>query len=122
MIINSIAFLTSTFNISPKIVTDKQRFFASESWYFIFNDGDCYITVDLAGVYYDADKTKQTHFWPFVKFTHEDGTNTFEEQQNFNPQIFYRTAFRGIFPDYDYTEFFFYSLLIFGIPILRKKW
>ena len=46
MIINSIAFLTSTFNISPKIVTDKQRFFASESWYFIFNDGDCYITVD----------------------------------------------------------------------------
>ena len=120
MVINMLAIFTNEFNIAPKITTDQRRFFASESWYFIFTDGNPYEKYGYQSEKCDGEK--QSKFWPFVRYSQEDGTNSSIIMGCFKAKYFYRTAFRGLFPDYDWTEFIVYSLLIFGIPVLHKVW
>lgn len=52
------------------------------------------------------------HFWPFTKFY---------EKAHF-PSSRIKSRFRGIFADFDHSEFIVYSLLIFGVVIIRKLW
>jgi hypothetical protein len=68
------------------------------------------------------------HFWPFTKFN-ENVTkvvNNYDGDWNYNKEghtfYYYAKRFRGIFADYDHTEFLVYTLLIFGIATVRKVW
>lgn len=53
----------------------------------------------------DGDPT--TKFYPFTDFS-------------INTNSYY--VFRGIFPDYDQSEFIVYTILIFGVFYIRKAW
>lgn len=101
MLINTLAFLVNFFNTQgclnsnnkPKsfILTDcTPGYFKG---YYRYNNTN----------YYYSDKREK--FWPFTEFF---GYYKHEER------------FRGIFVDYDHTEFLIYSVLIFGIPVAGR--
>ena len=99
MIINSFALFTNYFGISYKINDTSELFTKSvgiqESYRTDIHDEGNYLT------------TNKEHFYPFVDFY--DG--------------YYKTyTFRGIFAFYDTTEFFVYTLVIFGIVLIRRIW
>lgn len=68
-----------------------------------------------------------SNFYPFVNFTYKSSMehhrsyfskSDIEKYEGFNKNF----IFHGIFPYYDYTEFLVYSLIIFGVPLIRKLW
>lgn len=77
-------------------------------------------TYDINYFLTDNAKQKDKSFYPFIDF--RDYENRIGGVYNGSRNIKTIKTFRGIFPDYDYTEFLVYSLLIFGIPIIRKIW
>ena len=110
MIINSFAFVVNFLNITPKITSKNDSGY--EYWYYIFTDGNVYFS-DITGSC-DGENEKYKNFWPFLNYTND--------RDCIKQEFFYRTKFRGVFPDYDISEFIIYSIFIFGIPLLRKMW
>lgn len=100
MIINTFAFLVNFFNTQRYLSSNFKR----EN--FIFTD--C-TPGYYKNYYWYNNKTyyyinKQEKFWPFTEF--------FEGYSD--------KRFRGIFVDYDHTEFIIYTILIFGIPVIGR--
>ncbi|MFD2552731.1 hypothetical protein ACFSQP_13025 [Bizionia sediminis] len=117
MIINCFALFVNVFKMSNK--SEKH-----ESHTVFHNDLTRTRYYQNNKIYYFTDGKNNTEnsFYPFIDFntysSHSD--NPFEykkEKHNSSTKIF-----RGIFPDYDYTEFLVYTALIFGIPLIRKIW
>src|SRR5690554_2669847 len=94
MIINTFAFLVNFFN-TQRDGYDKKIFYITD-----YTPG-FYVGYHYHPGYYND---KQEKFWPF--------TNFFEE--------FDEKRFRGVFVDYDHTEFIIYTILIFGIPVVGR--
>lgn len=98
MIINTFALFVNYFELSPN---NGDFFLLTDSKEFSVPSQNGYSTINGRSLMYSQEHTK--HFWPFVKYYDEP-------------------RFRGIFTDYDHTEFLVYSLVIFGFFIIRKIW
>jgi len=120
MLLNSFALLVNYFGLSPKFTTNGTSYNESVGTYnytneiFPLTDSKTQHLMSVTSGTYYADGTSEMyknrhphHFWPFTKFVDKK---------------YPAYRFRGIFADYDHTEFLVYSLLIFGIIILRKVW
>lgn len=108
MAINFFALFVNYFGLSPKF---KIPFQPNENMVYVFTDsgearrlGDYFFTALDDKMYRRYNPTK---FWPFTGFYDEEYPNT---------------RFRGIFADFDHSEFLVYSFLIFGIIFIRKLW
>ena len=99
MLLNTFALFTNYFGLSYKLNDTSELFTKSvgvqESYRTSILDDGNYLT------------TNKEKFYPFIDFY--DG-------------YYNNYTFRGIFAYYDTTEFFFYTLLIFGILLIRKIW
>lgn len=121
MLLNTFALFVNYFGVSPMhtiTVEDKQpeghTLFYYNRIYFLtdssqhhlhnFEDNTTYLNTD--NMYRN---NHPYHFWPFT---------TFKERHFTKPT--YR--FRGIFADFDHTEFLCYTLLIFGVVFIKKVW
>jgi hypothetical protein len=117
MTINLFAFFVNHFRLSPSFdigeypKTDEMFLFTDAKESEMLNDNGHSIGYDL----YDTRSSE--HFYPFTEFIEK-------ERPSFtNSEDYYlKTRYRGFFPDYDKSEFFVYSLLIFAVVIVRKIW
>ncbi|MBA9072595.1 hypothetical protein GGR22_000721 [Flavobacterium gossypii] len=99
MLINSFALFVNYFGLSPKVDKD-----CGEAYIFTFTGREVVNYNYSYTALYDSDLFP--NFWPFVDFTYPN----------------YCAPFKGIFAYYDTSEFLVYTLLIFGIVIIRKIW
>lgn len=123
--INLIAFLSNRFELSPKfnsgsdeifLLTDskEERLFSGE----IRQDSNGVITRNTDGSSQMYKYRHPKHFWPFTMFIDEK----LSYDSNLEIRRHTSTRFRGLFPDFDLSEFLVYNLLIFGIIFIRKLW
>ncbi len=100
MLINTLAFLVNFFNTQRYINSDfkPKTYILTDCTPGYFKD---YYRYKNKTFYY---RHKQEKFWPFTEF--------FESSS--------KGRFRGLFVDYDHTEFLIYSVLIFGIPVVGR--
>nr|WP_288980830.1 hypothetical protein [uncultured Allomuricauda sp.] len=105
MIINCIALFVNVFEFNSFKDFYKDR-------YYYFTDNGKFDAVDINKTYFGPTKTSKDFFYPFIDFTE----STFSTTANI------KWKFRGIFPDFDYTEFIVYTIIIFGVVFLRKVW
>ncbi len=96
MAINIFAFFVNYFDLSPVYKNYQGSLNNIPVKYYFFTTKE--------GLDY-GDPSKK--FYPFTKFSIDSNREY---------------VFRGIFPDYDQTEFIAYSILIFGIFYIRKAW
>ncbi|CAM1353705.1 conserved hypothetical protein [Tenacibaculum halocynthiae] len=139
MIINSFALFVNYFGLSPEFevnggkkdtYTDNMTYRVGENSFFLFSDSAKKSMVkDANDIGVRLYKTRyKKHFWPFTKFNDETTkvVKDYDGNWNYNKKghTFYYNGkrFRGIFADFDHTEFFVYTLLIFGIVLIRKIW
>jgi len=114
MAINLFALFVNYFSLSPKFIIGDYK---NETEVFLFTDSKERFLISSTGGLYNMDGSSMMyenrhpkHFYPFVIFYDKDVFN-----KN-------KTRFRGIFPDYDHTEFIVYTFLIFGFFFVRKLW
>jgi hypothetical protein len=105
MIVNCFALFVNYFGLSPKIKNEVGGYYKclltnSINTYYSYD----YNSNNLEHYNYEFYKIK-INFYPFVDF-YGSSNNDF--------------YFNGIFPYYDYTEFFVYTLAIFGFFVIRK--
>lgn len=102
MLVNCFALFVNYFGLSPKIKNE------------IGEDYKCLFTNSIITSNYGGNNLEnynhefykfKNRFYPFVEF-YDTSSDDF--------------YFNGIFPYYDYTEFFVYTLAIFGFFIIRK--
>lgn len=113
MSINLFALFVNYFRLSPKINIGEYN---NQNEYFLFTDTKeehllnqtSWYTNDGISAMYEFQNPK--YFWPFTKF--------YEEA--YNSSMYTKSRFRGVFTDFDQSEFLVYSLLIFGIPFIGK--
>ncbi|MBO0591462.1 hypothetical protein I2486_08580 [Cellulophaga sp. E16_2] len=137
--INLFALFINYFGLSPKFElsgshqTDYGENYTKrdgENSIYLFSDsGENTIIGNSNPVGASLYKTRYTkHFWPFTKFNENETkvVNNYDGDWNYNKEghtfYYYAKRFRGIFADYDHTEFLVYTLLIFGIVTIRKIW
>ena len=117
MTINLFAFFVNHFRLSPIFdigeypKTDEVFLFTDAKENKMLNDNSYSIGYDL----YDTRSSE--HFYPFTEFIEK-------ERPSFtNSEGYYlKTRYRGLFPDYDKSEFLVYTLLIFAVVFVRKIW
>lgn len=117
MTINLFAFFVNHFRLSPSFdigeypKTDEVFLFTDAKENKMLNDNSYNDYYDL----YDLRSSK--HFYPFTEFIEK-------ERPSFtNSEDYYlKTRYRGLFPDFDKSEFFVYTLLIFAVVLVRKLW
>ncbi|WP_445749971.1 hypothetical protein [Polaribacter sp.] len=129
MSINLFALFVNYFGMSPKFdLKDNYASNIGRDEAFILTDaGTTYLTGER-NVYnvklYNWKSTKA--FWPFTEYYIEENKSVDNSQQYPNlenkKEYYSESRFRGIFADFDHTEFLVYTLLIFGIVIVRKLW
>ncbi|MBE7634273.1 hypothetical protein G1K66_06705 [Tenacibaculum finnmarkense] len=119
MLVNSFALLVNYFGLSPKFEFGNS--YRNIDEVFLLTDSNEQDILNVSSGTYYMDGTSQMyqnrhphHFWPFTKF--------YEAPTRIILKWHIDTRFRGIFADFDHTEFLVYTLLIFGIVILRKIW
>jgi hypothetical protein len=100
MLINLFALFVNFFQLSPVY-----RYYSEE-----------YSTKHLVYFFTDAEYHHYNHlidkeFWPFVEFYTEDTSSAY-----------IGSVFRGIFPDFDFSEFAVYTFIIFGFIFIKKIW
>lgn len=98
MIINCFALFVNYFGISYR--------FGKTAHLFTNSNG-----ISGKPIYFPYDvlyEHNTKHFYPLVDFTYNSNLHGF--------------FFKGIFAYYDMTEFFVYTLLIFGFILIRKIW
>lgn len=122
MVINVFALFVNYFQLSPKI-----RFNEYKSEKYTYQYYDIYLLTDAKATnilnsttnwtwengdsaMYEARHPK--NFWPFVMF--------YQKAESSDSKVQFR--FRGIFPDFDHTEFIVYTLLIFVVLFIKKVW
>lgn len=98
MIINSFALFVNYFGLSYRFGNDADLFTNSNGI-----NGN-YIHYPYETMY----SSNSNHFYPIVEFT----SNSYQGVP----------FFKGIFVYYDTTEFFVYTIIIFGVVIIRKLW
>ena|SRR5690554_4466278 len=115
MSINLFALFVNFFELSPKFNAGN---YSNQNYIYLFTDSKApsllnqngWTTINGNSMMY---KTRHpNHFWPFTKFY---------ETAN-SPTSIIKSRFRGIFPDFDHTEFLVYTLIIFGSIFIRKLW
>lgn len=79
-----------------------------------FSDSQSYYNTVTGSYIYQTFNDNKSDFYPFVSFIDND---TYNCGIDMNKTCYVR-VFKGIFPYYDFSEFFVYTLLIFGLPIL----
>jgi hypothetical protein len=100
MLINTFALFVNYFALSPRL--------SNESGYKAIR---LFTNSTQNGMYPFTSNYDYNHFdnfYPFVKFYYND--------QN------YGLIFNGIFPYYDTSEFFVYTILIVGVMVIKKIW
>lgn len=122
MIINAFALFVNYFQLSPKIMFKEYN---SEE--YITQHYDVYLLTDSKATNILNSNTNWTwengdsamysarhpkNFWPFVMF--------YQKAESSSSKIQFR--FRGIFADFDHTEFLVYTFLIIIILIIKKIW
>ena len=114
MIINVFALFVNYFNLSPKFNIGSYK---NRTELFLFTDSKEKLLLSNPHKTYFKNGTSRMyqirhtkHFWPFVKFYDKD-------KFSIN-----RKRIRGIFADFDHTEFGVYTLIIFGFFIVKKLW
>ena len=117
MAVNTFALFVNYFMLSPKSVSWTGRAKHEVYWFTDVKaertlNQDSWTTINGVSTMYET--RHPNHFWPFVKF-HE----TFELRGHNRHGS---TRFRGIFADFDHTEFLVYTGLIFGFILIRRLW
>jgi len=139
ILINTFALFVNYFNLSPKFDIDggykndyrsNAVYRTGENSFYLFSDsvekGLVSNPTPIGPRLYDS--RYEDYFWPFTKFN--DKTNSVVDNYDGNwdynkpNYTFYYEArrFRGIFADYDQTEFLVYCALIIGVIFIRKLW
>lgn len=114
MLVNCFALFVNIFDMSYHITGRSYESYSS-------GDNEVYETVNHKTYFLtDNGNYKKEFFYPFTFYT--ESTKKENSTSKYYKKYYTYKVFRGIFPDYDYTEFLVYSLLIFGIPIIRKIW
>ena len=117
MTINLFAFFVNHFRLSPSFnigeypKTDEIFLFTDAKKSEMLNDNGHIVGYDL----YDTRSSE--HFYPFTEFIERERPS-FTNSENY----YLKTRYRGLFPDYDKSEFFIYTLLIFAVVLVRKIW
>lgn len=117
MTINLFAFFVNHFRLSPSFdlgeypKTDEVFLFTDAKENKMLNDNSYSDNYDL----YDLRSSE--YFYPFTKFIEKENPSYF-----YSEGYYLKTRYRGLFPDYDKSEFFVYSLLIFAVVVVRKIW
>lgn len=117
MTINIFALFVNHFRLSPSFSigvypkTDEVFLFTDANENKMLNDNSYSNDYDL----YDLRSSK--HFYPFTKFIEKENPSYFHGED-----YYLKTRYRGLFPDYDKSEFFVYTLLIFAVVLVRKIW
>lgn len=117
MTINLFAFFVNHFRLSPSFSigeypkTDEVFLFTDAKESEMLNDNGHHIGYDL----YDTRSSE--YFYPFTKFIEKENPSYFRSED-----YYLKTRYRGLFPDYDKSEFFVYTLLIFAVVLVRKIW
>jgi hypothetical protein len=139
ILINGFALFVNYFHLSPKFDIDggykndygsNHTYRNGENSFYLFSDsaekGMVSNPTMIGPKLYDT--RYKNHFWPFTKFIDETSSRVenYDGEWNYNKTgyTFYYTAkrFRGIFADYDHTEFFAYCGLIIGTLLVKKLW
>jgi len=122
MAINTFALFVNYFQLSPKF-----RYKEYNSRTYLTQYYDIYFFTDSRPTGLLNSNTKWTwengdsamyqarhpkNFWPFVMF--------YQKAESPSSKIQFR--FRGIFPDFDHTEFLVYTFLIFIVLFIKKIW
>lgn len=115
MLINCFALFANFFNMDFKIVQERVEYSGE------YNKYTTYIT-NTTYFFTDAEIDPQDFFWPILNFSVSYSKGPYEKRNSSSYYSKEYNTFRGIFSEYDYTEFLVYSALIFGIPVLRRLW
>lgn len=113
MSINLFALFVNYFRLSPKLEVGE---YTNKKEYYLFTDTkethllnqSGWSTINGVSLMYEDQNPK--YFWPFTKFY----------DKTYSPTSYIKSRFRGVFTDFDHSEFLVYSFLIFGIPIIKK--
>lgn len=106
--LHSFALFVNVFNIRGRLSTS--NFISSST-------ADNYLFTSSSSSSYKND------FWPITNFTEEQRYYIEPAYLSFQKGTWaYKTAFKGIFQDYDYSEFIFYILLGLAVIYLPKIW
>lgn len=117
MTINLFAFFVNHYRLSPSFSigeypkTDELFLFTDAKESEMLNDNGHTVGYDL----YDTRSSE--YFYPFTKFIEKENPSYFHSEG-----YYLKTRYRGLFPDYDKSEFFIYTLLIFAVVLVRKIW
>jgi sorbitol-specific phosphotransferase system component IIC len=102
MLVNFFALFVNYFGIAPSVKNEK-----GYSLIFILTT-NCIVDDNDISPFEFQHEINHQNFFPIVKF--------------YTESRYFGTHFKGLFPYYDFSEFFVYTLVIFGIVILRKIW
>jgi hypothetical protein len=117
MTINLFAFFVNHFRLSPSFSigeypkTDEVFLFTDAKESKMLNDDSYSNNYDL----YDLRSSE--YFYPFTRFVEKENPSYFRSED-----YYLTTRYRGLFPDFDKSEFFVYTLLIFAVVLVRKIW
>lgn len=105
MLINLFALFINYFELSPSIKV-------SDETHYLLSDG--------------RSNDDSEHFFPFTRFTAKGENGHLEENfLGMGEDIYIQTPYRqfkGIFPDYDISEFLVYTGLIIIVLLVRRFW
>lgn len=131
MFINLFAFFVNYFHLSPKFeMDDSYASHIGDDIAYIFTDSGSDHMLGQKGGYYLGQPMyswRNTEaFWPLTKFyvekIHSFEKKDYSASSEYSKEYYTESRFRGIFADYDHTEFIVYTILIFGVVYVRKLW
>lgn len=117
MTINLFAFFVNHFRLSPSFDIGE---YPKTDEVFLFTDAkeNKMLNDNSYSDYYDLhDLRSSEYFYPFTKFIEKEYPS-FTNSEDY----YLKTRYRGLFPDFDKSEFFVYTLLIFAVVLVRKLW
>lgn len=107
---NAIALFVNYYGIDSKIEFGKDA---------NYNVGGTAKEIYLFTDSYDIDINEGSDFWPFIKFTEKKTYFASGYPGQYKPYSSF--TFRGLFPDYDYSEFIAYLIITILVVYFSKE-